>query len=242
MKHRFTHVLAAAALVLTVAGAATSIARPDKPADKPADKTAEKPAEQTTGQTPTEGEKVVAKVGEKAPEFTLKDLDGVEHKLSDLTAEKKIVVLEWINPSCPYVKKHHADGQSTMRDLAEKYKDKDVVWMAVNSTHERHDNYKTAATTIEEWGIAYPVLNDSAGEVGHLYGAKTTPHMFIIDAEGVLRYSGAIDDHSKASVPTEAEKEKVTNYVSQALDQIIAGETVTDSETRPYGCGVKYAE
>lgn len=180
------------------------------------------------------------KVGDKAPNFTLKDLNGKEHTLKTYTDDDKIVVLEWFNPGCPYVVKHHAGGQATMRDLAKNYKDKNVVWLAVNSTHAKHADYDKTRPMVKEWGITYPVLLDASGDVGKKYGAKTTPHMYIVDKEGVLRYAGAIDSHRAHRAPRGKETDTVTNYVKQALDEIIAGETVSQPETSPYGCGVKY--
>ena len=182
-----------------------------------------------------ETEQPHAKVGEAAPNFTLTADDGQTVELAKLTEEKKIVVLEWFNPDCPYVKKHH-EKMSTMTDLAAKYKDKDVVWLAVNSSHYADSEYnKKWAKT---WKIDYPILVDQDGKVGHLYAAKTTPHMFIIDAKGTLAYAGAIDDHPKPKAYTE--EDGVTNYVDNALTQLINDEQVSVAETKPYGCSVKY--
>jgi peroxiredoxin len=186
--------------------------------------------------------KDTAKVGEKAPDFTLTDIKGNSHTLSDYTADGKIVVLEWFNPTCPFVIKHH-EKMSTMTDLAKKYDGK-VVWLAINSGHAKSPTKAMnpkSLKTVEEWSIAYPMLVDESGEVGQLYGARTTPDMFIIDTEGVLRYSGAIDSDSGAAPYSDKEKKDVVNYVDQALQQVINGETVTVAETKSYGCGVKYA-
>lgn len=179
-----------------------------------------------------------ASIGSKAPDFTLTSVDGKSFTLSELTKDGKIVVLEWWNPKCPFVVKHHKN-MSTMNDLANKYAEKGVVWLAVNSTNPNHANHGFDAEYIKEWKVKYPVLLDESGTVGKMYAAKTTPHMYIIDSNGVLRYQGAIDDHSSARNPEDPSK--VTNYVAQALDQILAGETVTQPETRAYGCSVKYA-
>ncbi len=187
------------------------------------------------------GEKEPAKVGEKAPDFTLTDLEGKQHTLSDYTKDGKIVVLEWFNPKCPFVVKHH-EKMTTMADLAEKYED-EVVWLAVNSAHENHMTYARSPQNkelVEEWKISYPMLVDADGHVGHAYGAKTTPHMYIIDTEGVLRYAGAIDSDSGAGAYDSEKKRSVTNYVDKALGQVVEGETVTQAETKPYGCSVKY--
>lgn len=177
-----------------------------------------------------------AQVGAPAPNFTLTDTDGKSHTLADLTAQGKIVVLEWFNPQCPFVVKHH-EKHSTMADLASEFAGQNVVWMAINSGAEgkqghgleMNKEFKT------NWSIAYPILLDESGEVGHMYGAQTTPHMYVIDAKGVLRYMGAIDNDRSATTLGDV------NYVRQALNQILAGETVTTPETRAYGCSVKYA-
>lgn len=179
-----------------------------------------------------------AKVGQKAPDFTLTSVDGKTHTLSDFAKDGKIVVLEWWNPKCPFVVKHH-DAMSTMKDLSEKYAEKDVVWIAINSTNPSHRDHGVDSDYIKKWNVDYPVLLDESGKVGQMYGARTTPHMYIIDTNGVLRYQGAIDNDRGARAPSNPSQ--VTNYVAQALDQIIAGETVTQPETQPYGCSVKYA-
>ncbi len=185
-----------------------------------------------------DGEK--AKVGEKAPHFMLKDTEGKTHVLKDYLDDGKIVVLEWFNPMCPFVVKHH-DAMPTMANLAKKYDD-EIVWLAINSGHADHPTRaksSRAMKIVEEWNLSYPMLVDETGKVGKMYGAKTTPHMYIIDTEGVLRYAGGIDNHPSAQKPESSDD--VTNYVDLALQQIIAGETVSMSETKPYGCSVKYA-
>lgn len=179
-----------------------------------------------------------AVVGSKAPDFTLTSVDGKSYTLSELTKEGKIVVLEWWNPKCPFVVKHH-ELTPTMKQMAEKYKEKGIVWLAINSTHPDHGNHGVDAEYIKSWNVKYPVLLDESGDVGRMYDARTTPHMYIIDTNGVLRYQGAIDSDRGARLPSDPSS--VTNYVAQALDQILAGETVTQPETRPYGCSVKYA-
>ncbi len=179
-----------------------------------------------------------AAVGSKAPDFTLTSVDGKSFTLSELTKDGKIVVLEWWNPECPFVVKHHKN-MTTMKDLASKYSGKDVVWLAINSTNPNHANHGVDAEYIKEWSVKYPVLLDESGTVGKMYAARTTPHMYIIDTDGVLRYQGAIDNHTSPRNPEDPSQ--VTNYVAQALDQILDNETVTMPETRPYGCSVKYA-
>jgi len=173
-----------------------------------------------------------AKVGEKAPAFTLTDSDGKTVNLADLTKEKKIVVLEWFNPTCPFVQKHH-QANKTMSETAKAFKDKNVVWLAVNSGATSAEDNNAAKKT---YGINYPILMDKGGAVAKTYGSKNTPTMFIINADGVLAYRGAIDDNPDAA--TLGKK----NYVKQALEQILKGETVTEPQTKAYGCHVAYAE
>ncbi|GAB4517713.1 MAG: thioredoxin family protein [Phycisphaerales bacterium] len=180
-----------------------------------------------------------AKVGEKAPTFTLTDINGNEVSIQDHIDDGKIVVLEWWNPKCPYVVKHH-EKMTTMVDLATKYED-EVAWIKINSTNPSHRDHGVDKDYAQKWNLEdYTILLDEDGTVGKMYGARVTPHMYIIDTEGVLRYQGAIDSNRGAGAYSESEKSQVTNYVDQALQQIIAGETVSRPETRPYGCGVKY--
>ncbi len=178
-----------------------------------------------------------AKVGEKAPDFTLTDLDGKEHKLSEHTAAGHIVVLEWFNSGCPFVKKHYTPETMTMNKLADKYRDQKVVWLRVNSgaPGKQGAGLDLNREIASKWNIKDPILLDESGTVGRLYGAKNTPTMYIVDAQGTLAYWGAIDNDSSMKIGTE-------NYVDKALAQILAGETVTESRTKPYGCAVKYAD
>jgi peroxiredoxin len=187
---------------------------------------AEEKAQPAAAQS-TEG----AKVGQPAPDFTLKDQDGKTVRLSDLKG--KVVVLEWFNQGCPYVVKHYKTTK-TMNTTADKYKDKDVVWLAINTTGTTDAENKETA---QAWNISRPILNDTTTSVAQAYGAKATPHMYVIDKEGKLAYKGAIDDD-----PTEsAEKgDKAVNFVAKALDEVLAGKPVTTPETKAYGCNVKY--
>ncbi len=181
-----------------------------------------------------------ARVGEKAPMFELPDLEGENVAIESFIEDGKIVVLEWWNPGCPFVVKHY-EKMSTMSDLAEKYAD-DVVWIKINSTNPSHPDHGKDQDAMAKWGVEdHTVLLDEDGVVGGMYQAAKTPHMFIIDTEGVLRYNGAIDSNNSPRPYSEEQMKSVTNYVDQALEQIIAGETVTRSETKPYGCSVKYA-
>ena len=186
----------------------------------------------------TENEKTEAKakVGEKAPDFKLTDTEGNEHTLSAYLYDEKVVVLEWFNPDCPFVKKHHKNTQS----MAETYavaEEAEVVWLAINSggPGKQGAGLKRNQEAKEEYGIAYPVLLDESGEVGRAYGAKTTPHMFLIDKDGTLLYIGAIDN-----VPNPTELGDV-NYMKKALGECAGGKEVETSETKSYGCSVKYA-
>ena len=172
-----------------------------------------------------------ANVGQMAPDFNLLDTKGNSVSLSDF--EGKIVVLEWLNPDCPYVKRHYKAG--TMKKLVSAYAGKGVVWLTINST-----NYMDAAANAkfkEANDLPYTILVDQSGKVGHLYDAKTTPHMNIIDGGGKLVYIGAIDDDPRGN-----KGEPVTNYVAAALDEVLAGKAVTIAETKPYGCSVKYKQ
>ena len=178
-------------------------------------------------------------VGEKAPDFTVKSADGSEVKLSDYAG--KIVVLEWFNKDCPFVRKHY--DSANMQTLQKEYAAKDVVWLTVNSSAEGKQGYEDAAAALKtvETEAAAPahVLLDVDGTVGKLYDAKTTPHMYVIDKEGALVYAGAIDD--TPSVKADDIKTS-TNYVRATIDALEAGEKVAVSATKPYGCGVKYPD
>ncbi|MFN4244412.1 MAG: thioredoxin family protein [Tepidisphaerales bacterium] len=174
-----------------------------------------------------------AAIGQPAPAWTLEDQDGKTHSLADFKG--KIVVLEWFNNECPFVVKFYREGH--MNRLAAQYMEKGVVWLAVNSTnwHNNEHNRKIA----QEWNIQRPILNDSKGDVGRAYGARTTPHMYIINPEGVLVYAGAIDSNPSSNT---ADISGATNFVAKALDELLAGKPVSQPETRPYGCSVKYAK
>ncbi len=172
-------------------------------------------------------------IGKPAPDFTLEDQNGKTVHLADLKG--KIVVLEWFNEGCPFVQKHYSTGN--MNAVASKHTGEDVVWLAINSSKSANNasNLKAA----KEWSMDRPILNDASGAVGKAYGAKNTPQMFIINKDQTVAYRGAID--SKAS----AESEDIagsTNYVAQALDELKAGKSVSQAETKPYGCSVKYAD
>jgi len=168
----------------------------------------------------------------RAPDFTLKSFDGQEAALAQLRG--KIVVLEWMNFECPF-SMYHYETKTTMADLAKKYKDKNVVWLAVNSTS--HATAEANQEFAKKYKLPYPILDDRTGKVGKQYDAKTTPHIFIIDAERRIVYDGAIDNAPLGKVP---DGEKYVNYVSDALDALVAGKPVSASQTKSYGCTVKY--
>jgi peroxiredoxin len=175
-------------------------------------------------------------VGQQAPNFTLTDINGNKHTLSDYTAKGHTVVLEWFNPDCPFVKKHYRDDTGTMLKIQQDMKGEKVTWLLINSGKKGHsttgvDRNKKA---VDAWGITAPVLLDESGTVGTSYNAKRTPEMYIINAQGVLAYHGAIDNRSDAAAPGDV------NYVRNALQQVLAGETVTTTTTKAYGCSVKY--
>jgi peroxiredoxin len=174
-------------------------------------------------------------VGEMAPAFSLTDTNGDRHSLSDF--EGKVVVLEWFNPDCPFVKKFHADTKVMKETHAKFMNDEEIVFLAINSgaPGKQGAGVERNQLAIKEFKMEYPVLLDESGEVGKAYGAKRTPEIFVIDREGVVRYHGPIDSKRSAS-------EVGTNYLEMAVKQIKNGETdVIRPEIEVYGCSVKYA-
>ena len=169
------------------------------------------------------------KVGDAAPDFKLKDQTGKEWVLSE--HKGKLVVLEWTNPECPFVVKH-LKAETTTK-LADKWKAKDVAWLKIDSSNFITE--EKAKKAVEDNKINVPVLLDAGGETGKAYGAKTTPHLFIVDKEGKIAYAGAYDDN-----PTADAKEDTKNYVDAALEKLVAGEKPEVASTKPYGCSVKY--
>lgn len=178
------------------------------------------------------------RVGEPAPEFAAIDSNGSQHNLKDLKG--KTVVLEWYNHQCPYVKKHYETGN--MQKLQKKYTDQGVIWLTVNSSapgkQGNVDSTKANSLIAEQQAAQSAFLLDPQGVLGHLYGAKTTPHMYVINPDGILVYAGAIDDNSSSRQSTVA---TAKNFVSSTLDAILNGQQVAASSTQPYGCSVKYA-
>ncbi len=176
--------------------------------------------------------------GVSAPDFTLTSVDGTSVKLSQYRG--KYVVLEWFNSECPFVQKHYNSGN--MQKLQSNYTDKGIVWLAINSTNPKHFNYRDAKRSrqiMSDWkSEPDSLLLDPGGTVGRAYGARTTPHMYIIDPEGELVYMGGIDDKPSTNA---RDIPGAKNYVMAALDELLAGRGVSDSDTRPYGCSIKYA-
>ncbi|MBI4719351.1 MAG: redoxin domain-containing protein [Planctomycetes bacterium] len=229
------------AVVLLIAVPVWAQANQPKPADKPA---AEKAPADKTPPAPAKTEKPADKpaapaatastgaptIGKPAPDFALMDIDGKETKLSSFKG--KVVVLEWVNHECP-VCNRHIKGKTASNVMA-KFKDKPVVWLGVDSS-----NFcETKKESIKKWhkdnGLTFPILLDAPGKVGKSYGAKTTPHVFVIDQTGNLAYQGAMDDDA------EGNKEKKKNYVEEAINALLSGSTVATTTTQPYGCNVKY--
>lgn len=178
-----------------------------------------------------------AKVGEAAPEFSSTDSNGKPVKLSQWKG--KVVVLEWHNQDCPFVVKHYASGN--MQKLQKEWTGNGVVWVSIISSapgKQGHVDGKGANADVEKQKAApSATLLDPKGEIGKLYGAKTTPHMFVIGTDGKLLYNGAIDDKS---TPDQADIATSKNYVTQALTEVLAGKPVSTPTTTPYGCSVKY--
>ncbi|MCX7868918.1 MAG: thioredoxin family protein [Terrimicrobiaceae bacterium] len=178
-------------------------------------------------------------IGKPAPEFTLKDCSGKQHSLSDFRG--KTVVLEWVNHGCPFVVKHYSAGN--MQKLQKDATARGVVWLSICSSapgKQGHMSAAEAAKKCEEVGShATAYLLDEDGQVGRLYAAKRTPEMFVINPEGILVYKGAIDDKPSAN---SADIPGAKNFVTAALDEVLAGKPVSKPETAAYGCSVKYAD
>src|SRR4051812_37532866 len=176
-------------------------------------------------------------VGAAAPDFSLPDANGKTHSLSEYKG--KYVVLEWFNPECPFVKKHYGSGN--MQKLQQEYTGKGVVWLSIDSSApgaEGNLSGEQAEKITTAWKTHQTaLLLDPEGKAGRAYGAKNTPHMFIISPEGKIVYEGAID--SKRT-PNPADIPNSTNYVKVALDESMSGKPVTTANTQPYGCSVKY--
>ena len=176
-------------------------------------------------------------INKKAPNFVLKDSKNKEHQLSDYKG--KYVVLEWINFECPFVKKHY--NSKNMQKIQKKYTKEGVVWLSICSSKKgkqgQFENTEIENRLQQHKALPTAYLNDIDGKVGRMYNAKTTPHMFIIDTEGILVYNGGID-----SIKSIKQKDivKAKNYVSASLDNLLKGKSIAEQKTTPYGCSVKY--
>jgi peroxiredoxin len=194
-------------------------------------------AERTPSSTPASVVKGPAQIGQTAPDFELPDLDGKLTRLSDHRG--KVVVLEWFNPECPFVKAAH--GKGSLLGLAARHQKQGVVWIAINSGapgKQGHD-LEPNRDAKQEWQLSHPILRDESGRVGRAYGAERTPHMFVIDASGKLVYAGAIDN----SPDGEGESPKggsLVNYVDAALTALGQNKPIAVQTTEAYGCSVKY--
>lgn len=179
-----------------------------------------------------------AAVGKPAPDFKLKDLNGKEVSLASFKG--KVVVLEWFNPGCPFVKKSHSAG--SLVDTAKRHAKNGVVWLAINSSAPGKQGNELAINTeaVKTWSLEHPVLRDEGGTVGKAYGATNTPHMFVIDKKGVLVYAGAIDN-SPDGEGKSPQGGTLTNFVDAALEDVAAGKPVRTPTSKAYGCSVKYA-
>ena len=172
--------------------------------------------------------------GKRAKPFTLTSFDGKTINLADYKG--KTVVLEWLNFECPFVR-YHYENAHTMIELAKKYKDQNVVWLAINSTN--HTTAEANKSFAAKHNLPYPILDDRAGTVGRAYDAKTTPHIFIISPRGQIVYDGAIDNAPLGKTPNGEEK---VNYVDKVLAALVANKDIGVPNTKPYGCSVKYAQ
>ena len=177
-------------------------------------------------------------VGQPAPAFSAVDTGGKTVSLADFKGRH--VVLEWVNPGCPYVVKHY--GSANMQGTQREATAKGAVWLAVNSTAPEHSDYRAPAA-MAQWmqahqAAASATLMDADGKIGRAYGARTTPQLYVIDPQGTLVYAGGIDSKPSAS---RADIASATNYVKLALGETLAGKPVSQATTRPYGCSVKYS-
>jgi len=234
--------IASFAVLASLAGCTRTQPSPEPSANAPA---AAAPAREGTArpaaaliQTSTPGVSGHAELGQPAPDFELPDLDGTKVRLSSYRG--KPVVLEWFNPGCPFVNASHTKG--SLKGLAARETAKGVVWLAINSASPGKQGYGVQANVDgkKKYGMAHPILLDESGSVGHAYGAKHTPHIFIVDANGTLVYRGGIDN----SPDGEGESPQggtLVNYAANALDDIAAGKPVRVADTEAYGCSVKYA-
>jgi peroxiredoxin len=175
-------------------------------------------------------------VGKPAPDFTGTDITGKTIKLSDYKG--KIVVIESYNSDCPFCHNQYQSGAT--QELQKQLADKGVVWLLVNSVSPSNGSHRTAAEAQQEWSslkiAATAWIDDSTGTIGHLYGMRTTPHVFVVNKDGTLAYEGAMDDHPD---PVH-DPRTARNYVKEAVDDLLAGKPIEVTQTKPYGCAVHY--
>ncbi|TVQ86195.1 MAG: thioredoxin family protein [Deltaproteobacteria bacterium] len=204
----------------------------------PSPSEAEPVAQATKEPAPSPTEKAeatpVATVGQAAPDFTLKDLEGKSHSLSD--HKGKTVVLEWFNPDCPYVVAAYDGGP--MSELIQESREQGVVWLTINSgaPGKQGHGVERNKQASEDWSMPQPILLDEDGTVGRAYDAKVTPHMYVINPEGVLTYAGALDNAPRNKIPSDGH----LTFTRDALTATLAGEEVRASRTQAWGCTVKY--
>jgi peroxiredoxin len=181
---------------------------------------------------------MAVEVGKPAPDFTGTDINGKTVKLSDYTG--KVVVIESYNSDCPYCHNQYKTG--AMQALQQELATNGVVWLLVNSVNPKNFSHRTPEQARKEMAAekmdVTAWIDDSSGAIGHLYGMETTPHMFVIDKSGTLVYDGAIDNQPDPF----HDPAKARNYVREAVDEVTAGKPVAVSQTKPYGCSVKYAD
>lgn len=198
--------------------------------------TAATTATTTTAVAEPEAAQPKAKVGAKAPDFELKDLDGKTVRLSDITKQKKVIVLEWFNPDCPFVKMHYTNGADTMTKVQKQFKDDGIVWLRINSGGPGKQGADPARNKkfLKDNNVKGQVLLDAKGKVGKTYQAKRTPQVFVIGKDGKIAYEGAPDN-------AKGLKRGDKNYIQTVVRELLADETVTVNRTKAYGCSVKYA-
>ncbi len=177
-----------------------------------------------------------ASIGQPAPGFSIPDTDGRMVNLSDFRGRP--VVLEWLNPGCPFVRKHY---QGNMQTLQREFTGRGVAWLSIKSTDMASHDYKPAPALAqwvqEQQAAPTAVLMDEDGMAGRAMGARVTPHMFIINADGMLVYAGAIDSIASFRV---SDIERATNFVRQGLNELLAGQPISVPLTQPYGCSIKF--
>ena len=221
VKKKIFTILSVLALSLVVLAGCKSREPAEEPEKEPSKEPAKEPSKE-----------IEPEVARKAPDFTLNSFDGKTISLSDYKG--KIVVLEWFDYESPSVLRHYRQP-GTMIELAKKYKDKNVVWLAINSTS--HVTPEANIEFAEKRKLPYPILDDRSGTVGRSYGAKTTPHMYVIDTRGSIAYQGAIDNDQRGR-----KRQGVINYVDKALAELTGAKEVTTTDTMSYGGTVKYAQ